>query len=67
MLVSLPNFGDERAVANTLRLAGLDVPVLVQAYPDEPNKMLMGGAPRQFLRQDVGLQQPVAVRHQVHA
>ena len=28
MLVTLPNFGDERAVANTLRLSGLDVPVL---------------------------------------
>ncbi len=42
ILVSLPNFGDERAVANSIRLAGLDVPVLVQAYPDEPGKMLMG-------------------------
>lgn len=43
ILVSLPNFGDERGVANTLRMSGLDVPVLVQAYPDEPNKMSMGG------------------------
>ena len=43
VLVSLPNFGDERGVANALRLSGLDVPVLVQAFPDEPNKMLMGG------------------------
>lgn len=43
VIVSLPNFGDERAVANTLRWAGLDVPVLVQAYPDDPRKMLMGG------------------------
>ena len=43
ILVSLPNFGDERGVANTLRMAGLDVPVLVQAFPDEPHKMLMGG------------------------
>jgi len=43
MLVTLPNFGDERAVANTLRMSGLEVPVLIQAYPDEPNKMLMGG------------------------
>jgi L-fucose isomerase-like protein len=42
ILVSLPNFGDERAVANTLRFAGLDVPVLIQATPDEPHKMLMG-------------------------
>jgi len=43
ILVSLPNFGDERGVANALRLCGLEVPVLVQAFPDEPNKMLMGG------------------------
>ena len=39
VLVTLPNFGDERAVANTLRLSGLDVPVLVHAFPDEPGKM----------------------------
>lgn len=43
VLVSLPNFGDERGVANSLRLAGLDVPVLIHAFPDEPHKMLMGG------------------------
>jgi L-fucose isomerase-like protein len=43
VLVALPNFGDERAIANTLRFAGLDVPVLIQAFPDDPAKMLMGG------------------------
>lgn len=43
ILVSLPNFGDERGVANSIRFSGLDVPVLVQAFPDEPTKMLMGG------------------------
>ncbi len=43
ILVSLPNFGDERGVANSLRMSGLDVPVLVQAFPDDPGKMLMGG------------------------
>jgi L-fucose isomerase-like protein len=42
VLVALPNFGDERAIANTLRFAGLDVPVLLQAFPDDPTKMLMG-------------------------
>ena len=35
VLVSLPNFGDERGVANSLRMSGLDVPVLIQAFPDE--------------------------------
>jgi L-fucose isomerase-like protein len=39
VVVSLPNFGDERGVADTLLMAGLEVPVLVQAYPDEPGKM----------------------------
>ena len=39
IILTLPNFGDERAIADTLRLADLRVPVLVQATPDEPNKM----------------------------
>ncbi len=39
VLVTLPNFGDERGVANALRMAGLDVPVLVHAFPDEADKM----------------------------
>jgi len=42
VLVTLPNFGDERAVANTLRWAELNVPVLVHAFPDEAGKMQMG-------------------------
>jgi L-fucose isomerase-like protein len=39
VIVTLPNFGDERAIANTLRTAGLDVPVLIQATPDTPGLM----------------------------
>ena len=39
ILVTLPNFGDERAVANTLRWAELNVPVLVHAFPDEAQDM----------------------------
>src|SRR5271168_4032199 len=39
VIVTLPNFGDERAIADTLRLARLDVPVLVQATPDTQSKM----------------------------
>ncbi|MCU7550602.1 L-fucose/L-arabinose isomerase family protein [Chitinophagaceae bacterium LB-8] len=39
ILVVLPNFGDEKGVADTIKLAGLDVPVLVQAYPDDLNKL----------------------------
>src|SRR5215475_8261372 len=39
VIVTLPNFGDERAIADTLRLARLNVPVLLQATPDTPGKM----------------------------
>ena len=39
IIVTLPNFGDERAIADTLRMAGLNVPVLVQATPDTPGNM----------------------------
>ena len=42
VIVTLPNFGDEKGVANSLRCAGLDVPVLVQATPDDPRRMKMG-------------------------
>jgi L-fucose isomerase-like protein len=39
VLVVLPNFGDEKGVADTLKLAKLDLPVLVQAYPDDPEQL----------------------------
>src|SRR5215470_661823 len=39
VIVTLPNFGDERAIADTLRLARLGVPVLVQATPDNASRM----------------------------
>jgi L-fucose isomerase-like protein len=39
ILVTLPNFGDERAIANTLRWSNLDVPVLIQAFPDDIQDM----------------------------
>jgi L-fucose isomerase-like protein len=39
VIVTLPNFGDERGIADTLRAAALDVPVLVQATPDNAGKM----------------------------
>src|SRR5256886_16299850 len=39
IVVTLPNFGDERAIADTLRMAGLSVPILIQATPDTPGRM----------------------------
>jgi L-fucose isomerase-like protein len=35
VLVCLPNFGDEKGVADTLKMAKLNVPVLIQGYPDD--------------------------------
>ena len=37
VILSLPNFGDENGAVVALKNAG--VPILVQAYPDEPAKM----------------------------
>jgi L-fucose isomerase-like protein len=39
ILITLPNFGDEKAVANAIRHSGLNVPILVQAYNDTADKM----------------------------
>ena len=39
IIVTLPNFGEERGIADALRMAGLDVPVLIQATPDTPSKL----------------------------
>lgn len=39
VLVTLPNFGDERAIANALRWSELGVPVLVHAFNDDGGRM----------------------------
>jgi len=39
VLVVLPNFGDEKGVADTLKLSGLNVPVLIQGYPDDLKRL----------------------------
>jgi len=39
IIVVLPNFGDEQGVVQAIDLAGLDVPVLVQACDDELDKL----------------------------
>ncbi len=35
ILVTLPNFGDERAIADSIKLSGLTVPVFIHAYADK--------------------------------
>jgi len=39
ILIIMPNFSDEKAIANTIKMANLNVPILVQASSDEINKM----------------------------
>jgi L-fucose isomerase-like protein len=39
ILVLLPVFAPERGIADCIKLSELSVPVLVQAYPDDPDKL----------------------------
>jgi L-fucose isomerase-like protein len=39
ILVTLPNFGDERAIADSIKRSGLTVPVYVHAWPDKVDEM----------------------------
>lgn len=39
IIITLPNFGDEKGIANAIRRSGLNVPVLVHAYPDDVRQM----------------------------
>lgn len=42
IIVTLPNFGDEKGVAEAIKRSGLCVPILIHAEADEKNSMLMG-------------------------
>jgi len=39
IILTLPNFGEERGIVDAIRLSGLKVPVLVQATPDRSEAM----------------------------
>ena len=39
IIVTLPNFGDEKGVAEAVKRSGLGVPILVHAEPDAPARM----------------------------
>jgi L-fucose isomerase-like protein len=74
VLVTLPNFGDERAIANAIRFAGLDVPVLLQAFGDSAARMTIRDRRDSFcgkmsaannLRQ-YGIKYSLTRRHTVH-
>ena len=63
VIVTLPNFGEERAIADTLRLADLRVPVLIQATPDNPKKMTIAFRRDSFCGKMSSVQQPATIRH----
>ncbi len=39
IIITLPNFGEERGIVDAIRLSGLKVPVLIQATPDRSENM----------------------------
>ncbi|AZO95816.1 L-fucose/L-arabinose isomerase family protein [Halocella sp. SP3-1] len=39
IIVTLPNFGDEKSIVETIKMSGLDVPVLVHAFSDDIEKL----------------------------
>jgi L-fucose isomerase-like protein len=39
VIVCLPNFGEEAAVADAIRLSGLNCPILIQACDDDPDSL----------------------------
>ena len=39
IIVCLPNFGEETGVADAIRMSGCDLPILVQASPDDLQKL----------------------------
>ncbi|MHC4115193.1 MAG: L-fucose/L-arabinose isomerase family protein [Planctomycetota bacterium] len=39
IIVTLPNFGDEKGVAETIKRSGLKVPILIHAEPDTQGRM----------------------------
>lgn len=43
ILVTLPNFGDEKGIADAIHLSGLNVPVLVHAFPDTTSELTVAG------------------------
>ncbi|HEY8542846.1 MAG TPA: L-fucose/L-arabinose isomerase family protein [Pseudothermotoga sp.] len=39
LIVTLPNFGDEKAISQAIRMSELRVPILVHAFSDDPEKL----------------------------
>jgi L-fucose isomerase-like protein len=43
ILVTLPNFGDELGIVDAIKLSGLNVPILVHAFPDSMDELTAAG------------------------
>ena len=39
IILTLPNFGEERGIADTFKMLNFEVPVLIQASPDDPGRL----------------------------
>ena len=39
IILTLPNFGEERGIADTFKMLDFQVPVLIQASPDDPKRL----------------------------
>ncbi|KUK20216.1 MAG: hypothetical protein PWQ72_282 [Pseudothermotoga sp.] len=39
LIVTLPNFGDEKAITQAIKMSELKVPVLIHAFADDPEKL----------------------------
>ncbi len=67
IIITLPNFGEERTIVDAIRLSGSEGSGAGagNARPHGDDEDLAPA--RQFLRQDVGVQQPDAVRHSLFA
>ena len=67
VIVTLPNFGEERGIVDAMRLLHAEGAGAGAGHAGPTADMKISAPPRQLLRQDVGLQQPDAVRHSVLA
>jgi L-fucose isomerase-like protein len=43
IMVTLPNFGDELGIVDAIKLSGLNVPILVHAFPDSTDELTAAG------------------------
>ena len=65
-IVTLPNFGDEAGVAETIRRSGVNVPVLIHGAADDLSRMMADQRRGAYCGKPVCLQQSLSVRHSLY-